>query len=67
MFNDILFDTNQLLTLLSSVLITLSLLLYCIVSRHQLNVVSSALIKMEKFNGIRKIINIYIINKRVPG
>ena len=44
MFNDNVFDTNQLLTLLSSVLITLSLLLDCIASTHQFNVVSSAYI-----------------------
>ena len=41
---DKLFDTNQLLTLLSSVLITLYLSLDCIVSTQQLNDVSSAYI-----------------------
>ena len=42
MFNDSLYDANQLLTLLSSSLITLSLLLDSIVSTQQLHVVSSA-------------------------
>ena len=48
MFNDNLLDTNQLLALLSSLLITLSLSFYCIVSTLQLNVVSSAYIRIWK-------------------
>ena len=43
-FNDNLLVTIKLLTLLSSLLITLSILLDCIVSTQQLNVVSSAYI-----------------------
>ena len=66
MFNDILFDTNQLLTLLSSLLITLSLLLDCIVSTQQLNVVSSAyIIKWKSLLVFGKSL-IYIINRRGP-
>ena len=42
--NDNLFDTNQLLTLLSESLITFSLSLDCIVSTQQLNVVLLAYI-----------------------
>ena len=66
MFNDNLFDTNQLLTLLSSVLITLSLSLDCIVSTHQLNVVSSAyILNWKSLLAFGKSL-IYIINKRGP-
>ena len=64
MFNDNLFDTNQLLTLLSSVLIALSLSLDCIVSTQQLNVVSSAYImNWTSLLAFGKSL-IYIINKR---
>ena len=43
---DNLFDTNELLTLLSSSLITLSSSLDCIVYTQQINIVSSAYIKI---------------------
>ena len=47
--------TNQLLTLRSSLLITSSILLDCIVSTQQLNVVSICIhYKLENFTGIRK-------------
>ena len=67
MYNDNLFDTKQLLTLLSSVLITLSLSLDCIVSTQQLNVVSSAyIITWKSLLTFGKSL-IYIINKGGGG
>ena len=66
MYNDNLFDTKQLLTLLSSVLITLALTLDCIVSTQQLNVVSSAyIINWKSLLAFGKSFT-YIINKRDP-
>ena len=57
---------NKLLILLSSVLITLSLSLYCIVSRQQFTVVSSAyIINWKSLLAFGKSL-IYILNKRGP-